>query len=118
MKKFILYWKDIEIGTLTETGWDMRSGGDIKYKYNYLSEEKKNEHLSKYIKHSIQAIIYLDDGDEANYKRMCKEETKFLDLINGSEWKILNTEGESRKILCPVFLENNGITWQKVYDNE
>lgn len=116
MKTFILYWKDIEIGTLTETNWDMRSGGVIEYKYDYLCKEHENKHLSKFIKHSIQAGIYLENGDESNYKRMCIEETQFFDLINGSEWRIVNEDGESCNILCPVFLDGNSITWQKTYD--
>ena len=117
MKTFILYWKNIEIGTLTETNWDMRSSGDIKFKYNYLSEEKKNNHLSKFILHSIKASNYLDIGDEENYKKMCEKETQFLDLIIGSEWKIVDRDGESRKILCPMFHDKNVITWQKDYEN-
>lgn len=116
MKTFILYWKDIQIGTLTEINWDMRSSGNIEYKYNYLSKENENKHLTKFIKHSIQAGLYLESGDESNYKRMCKEETQFLDLITGSEWKIVNKDGESCKILCPNFCEDNGITWQKTYE--
>ena len=116
MKTFILYYKNREIGILTETNWDMRSGGDIKYKYNYLSEDKKNDQISKYIIHSIQATIYLESGDEINYKRMCQEETQFLDLMDSSEWRIESKDGKSRRILCPVFLNDNGITWQKHYD--
>lgn len=116
MKTFILYWKDIQIGTLTEINWDMRSSGNIEYKYNYLSKENENKHLTKFIKHSIQAGLYLESGDESNYKRMCKEETQFLDLITGSEWKIVNKDGESCKILCPNFCEDNGITWLKTYE--
>ena len=116
MKKLILYWKNTEIGTLTESNWDMRSGGDIVFKHNYLSEEHKNNQLSNYIRHSIQANIYLMNGDETNYQRMCKEEIHFLDLINSTEWKIEDNYGERRRILCPVFLENYGITWQRYYD--
>ncbi|MCE3225826.1 MAG: hypothetical protein K0S32_377 [Bacteroidetes bacterium] len=29
MKVFELYWKDIHIGSVNETNWDMRSSGDI-----------------------------------------------------------------------------------------
>ena len=117
MKKFTLYWKSIKIGILTETDWDMRSSGNIEYKYHYLNEDHKNSHLSNYIKHSIQAIVYLESGDELNYNRMCKEETRFIDLINGTEWRIVDKDDKSHKILCPVFCEDNGITWQKTYDD-
>lgn len=117
MKKFKLYWNNIEIGTLTETNWDMRSSGDILFKFNYQGAQTDNSQLSKYIKHSIEASNYLEVGDEDNYNKMCQEEVAFLDLINSPEWRIKNEAGEEIKILCPIFHDNNEITWQKDYEN-
>ncbi|MFT6338832.1 MAG: hypothetical protein ACJATI_005611 [Halioglobus sp.] len=116
MKKYKLYLQNIEIGTLTETNWDMRSYGNIQFKFNYKEEIPNNSHLSDFIKHSIQASNYLKEGDEKNYSRMCEEETKYLDLINSSDWRLINGEGEKIKILCPMFHENNEITWQRDYE--
>lgn len=61
--------------------------------------------LADYIKHSIKASTYLEKGDEDNYNRMCEEETKYLDLINSSEWHLVNNKGEMVKTLCPTFMK-------------
>lgn len=112
MKKYELYWKETHIGSLTETNWDMRSSGDISFKFNFLAEFTENAHLADFIKHSIKASNYLEEGDEDNYKKMCEEEIKYLDLINTSDWHLINDKGETVKILCPIFHDNNEITWQ------
>lgn len=110
-----LFWQDIEIGELTETNWDMRSSGNIRFKFNY-DGKTNNSHLSNFIKHSIESSKYLENGDEKNYNKMCNEESKFLDLINSSEWRLKNEKEEIVKILCPIFHENNEITWQRDYE--
>ncbi|MCD8408639.1 hypothetical protein LNI90_11675 [Tenacibaculum dicentrarchi] len=113
MKKHELYWKNIDIGTLKETNWDMRSSGDIQFKFNFLSEIFENNQLASFIKHSIKASRYLDEGDDENYNRMCEEEElKYIDFINSSDWKLINENREEIKILCPIFHDNNEITWQ------
>ncbi|WP_289659941.1 hypothetical protein [Flavobacterium panacagri] len=48
MKKFELYWKDLNIGSIIERNWDMRSSGDIVYKFDYLAEPSENEHMADY----------------------------------------------------------------------
>lgn len=113
MKKHELYWKNIDIGTLKETNWGMRSSGDIQFKFNFLSEIFENNQLASFIKHSIKASRYLDEGDDENYNRMCEEEElKYIDFINSSDWKLINENREEIKILCPIFHDNNEITWQ------
>ncbi len=112
MRKFELYWKEINIGSLSETYWDMRSSGDIIFKFDYLAESPEDVRLADLIKHSIMASNYLEEGDEENYNRMCEIETKYLDLIESSDWKLLNEKGETVKILCPIFHDNNEVTWQ------
>lgn len=62
-KKYGLYWKEVKIGNLTETNWDMRSFGHIVY----LAEFQTNAHLSDFVKSSINASNYLNEGDEENY---------------------------------------------------
>ncbi|GAA3629521.1 hypothetical protein [Flavivirga jejuensis] len=110
-----LFWKDIEIGALTETNWDMRSSGSIRFKFNYEGETTGNTHLSNFIKHSIESSNYLENGDEENYNKMIKEESKFLDLINSSKWLVKSENDGIFKILCPIFHDNNEITWQRDY---
>lgn len=116
MKKYDLYWKETHIGSVTETNWDMRSSGDILYTFNVMADKQENVHLADFIKHSIKASNYLDEGDDDNYTKMCEEETKFLDLINTSDWYLKNEKGETVKILCPIFHDNNEITWQECYE--
>lgn len=115
MKKFNLFWHNIEIGTLIETNWDMRSSGNIQFKLNYKQKADENTHLCNFIKYSILASKYLENGDEENYNKICKEELIYLDLINSSEWKLINEKNEIIKILCPIFHDNNEITWQRDY---
>lgn len=115
METFILYWKNIEVGELTKTGWDMRSAGYIKFKFDYHNQ-RKNE-LSKYISHSIKGSDYLKKGDEENYKALCVQDEKYLDIINSPEWEIEDKNGNRIGILCPAFHSNNEITWQKTYEN-
>jgi len=112
MKKYELYWQRIDIGSLTETNWDMRSSGDILFKFNFFEASPESALLADYIKHSIKASTYLDEGDEENYNRMCEEEAKYLDLIHSSDWRLVNDKGKTVKILCPIFHDNNEITWQ------
>ncbi len=114
MKQFDLYWKDIKIGILTETGWDMRSSGTIAYTFDYGAAFPENAHLANSIKHSITTFNYLEEGDEENYLKMCEqEEAEYSDIVDSPDWRIVDSQGKSIKILCPVFLDNNEITWQK-----
>ncbi|MCD0469758.1 hypothetical protein [Flavobacterium sp. JAS] len=112
MKKYELYWNETSIGSLTETNWDMRSSGDVIYKFDFLTESPENVHLANFIKHSIKASNYLEEGDEENYNKMCEEANTFLDLIYSPDWYLVNEKNEILKILCPIFHKNNEITWQ------
>ncbi|AWK06198.1 hypothetical protein HYN56_18990 [Flavobacterium crocinum] len=115
MKKFELYWKDLNIGSIVETNWDMRSSGDIVYKFDYLAEPSENELMSDFVKFSIQDSILLGEGveDDDLYLSQAEEEKKFLDLIvdTKTDWYIINEKGEKEIILCPIFHEDNEITW-------
>jgi len=114
MKKYELYWKEIHIGSLTETNWDMRSSGDILYHFDFSSEDSENSFLAASIRHSIKASTYFDEiGDDEIYSQMCEEEEQYLDIINSSDWYLLNDKEETIKILCPIFHDNNEITWQQ-----
>lgn len=113
-KKYDLYWKNIKIGILTETNWDMRSSGNITYTWDYLAEASEHPRLSGLIKSSITASNYLDEGEEENDQKISLEEEKqYMDLITDANWYLLNNSGETIKILCPVFQDNNKITWQE-----
>lgn len=56
----------------------------------------------------------MEEGDEENFQKMCKEEENlYLDLMESPNWYLINYKKETIKILCPIFLEHNEITWQK-----
>ncbi len=113
-KKYDLYWEELKIGTVTETDWDMRSFGTIVYAFDYLAEPSENPHLSEFIKAAIQASNYLMEGDEENYHKISiEEEKRYLDLIEDANWYLVNSKNETIKILCPLFHDNNTITWQE-----
>jgi hypothetical protein len=120
MKKFELYWRDLNIGSIVETNWDMRSSGDISFKFDYLAEGSENEHLAGYIKFSIKDSILLGEGveDEELILAQAEEEKKYLDLIvdTTTDWYILNEKGDKSIILCPIFHEDDQITWMKDSD--
>lgn len=120
MKKFELYWRDLNIGSIVETNWDMRSSGDISFKFDYLAEPSENEHLADYIKFSIEDSILLGEGVEDDNLISAQEEkeNKFLDLIidTTTDWYIINEKGDKSIILCPIFHEDNQITWMKDSD--
>ncbi|MDQ6530837.1 hypothetical protein [Flavobacterium sp. LHD-85] len=112
MKKFELYWRDLNIGSIVKTYFDMRDFGIITYKFDYLAEIPENKHLADFIKHSIQVSILIEEGDEeANDKMAEIEEREFLDLIDTTDWYLINEKGEKKIILCPMFHEDDGITW-------
>ncbi|MFD1603186.1 hypothetical protein ACFSJW_06200 [Flavobacterium artemisiae] len=118
MKKFELYFKEIHIGSLTETNWDMRSAGNIIYHYDFYSEDAQNSLLAALIRHSIKADIYWEEfGEDENYHKMCEEENQFLEIINTPDWYIVNEQHKKIKILCPLFHDNNQIVWQEDYLN-
>ncbi|PBI87900.1 hypothetical protein BSF41_27710 [Flavobacterium sp. ACN2] len=120
MKKFELYWRDLNIGSIVETNWDMRSSGDISFKFDYLAESSENEHLADYIKFSINDSILLGEGveDDDLVLAQSEEEKKYLDLIvdTTKDWYILNEKGDKSIILCPIFHEDDQITWMKDSD--
>ncbi|WP_278021522.1 hypothetical protein [Flavobacterium ginsengisoli] len=62
MKKLELYWRDLNMGSIVETNWDMRSSGNISFKFDYLAELSENKHLADFIKFSIKDSILLDEG--------------------------------------------------------
>lgn len=112
MKQYELYFKETLIGSLTETNWDMRSSGDIIFAFDYLAEFPENLHLANYIKHSIEVSLFYENGDIENEDKLYEESNNYLDLIYSSDWLLVNDKGEIEKTLCPMFHENNGITWQ------
>lgn len=113
-KKYDLYWKDIKIGILTETGWNIRSSGNITYTFDYRAEFPENVRLANSIKHSIKTFNYFEREDKENYFKMCEqEEAECMDFVDSTDWRIVDSEGKSIKILPPIFLGNNRITWQK-----
>lgn len=120
MKKFELYWRDLNIGSIVETNWDMRSSGDISFKFDYLAEPSENEHLADYIKFSIEDSILLGEGveDDDLISAQEEKENKFLDLIidTTTDWYIINEKGDKSIILCPIFHEDDQITWMKDSD--
>ncbi|WP_281632786.1 hypothetical protein [Flavobacterium luteolum] len=120
MKKLELYWRDLNIGSIVETNWDMRSSGNISFKFDYLAEPSENKHLADFIRFSIKDSILLGEGveDDDLILAQAEEEKKFLDLIvdTATDWYILDEKGEKSIILCPIFHEDDQITWMKDSD--
>ena len=112
MKNYELFLKDIHIGTVTETNWDMRSAGDINYHFNYLDPSSR---LAAFIRLSIRESQCFEDGLEEGeeFKAICKEvEEHFMDFVDSEDWYLLNEKQEKTPILCPIFHINNEIVWQ------
>lgn len=113
MKTYELFWKNLHIGTLTETYRDMRSSGDIVYHFNYLESPIPFGRLAAFIQLSIQQSDCLENGTEEAYNLLCLDEEKyFMDFVDSTDWFLMNESGEKRAILCPIFHDNNEITWQ------
>ena len=111
MKHFELFWKNLHIGSLTETSWDMRSSGNILYHFNYLGS---SERLAAFIQLSIKQSDCLENGTEEEYNLLCLEEEQFMDFVDSTDWFLINQAGEKKPILCPIFHDNDEITWQVV----
>ncbi|WP_343606002.1 hypothetical protein [Fluviicola sp.] len=95
----------------------MRSSGDIVYHFNYLEPEIPSDRLAAFIRLSINQSICLENGTEEEYNRLCQEEeTHFMDFVDSPDWYLLTETGEKQPILCPIFHENNEITWQTDLD--
>lgn len=90
----------------------MRSYGNISFNPVFLIETSENRDLLKLIEISVKASKYLDEGDDENHDKMCEVANNFLELIDSSDLYVINDKSEIIKILCPMFHENNEITWQ------
>lgn len=113
-KQYDLYWEKVKIGTLTETNREMRSSGTIVYAFDYGAEPSEHPRLAGLIRSSIQYSNYLEAGDEENHHRISEEEEMlYMDLIEEAHWYLVNAKGATIKILCPIFHDNNEITWQQ-----
>ena len=116
MKKYELYFKDIHIGFLEETNWDMRSAGYIVYHFDFSEETSENSALAALIRLSIKSSTYWDEvGEDETYFEMLEEENKYLDIIESPEWYVIDDKSKKVKIVCPLFHNNNEIVWQEDY---
>ncbi|MBE8723680.1 hypothetical protein [Flavobacterium hungaricum] len=119
MKNYELYFKDIHIGSLKETNWDMRSAGDIVYHFDFSEEASENSSLAALIRLSIKSSTYWDEvGEDETYFEMCKQQEQFLDIIESPDWYIVDDKVKKVQILCPIFHNNNTIVWQEDYINK
>ena len=110
MKRYEIYFKDIHIGSVTETNWDMRSSGDMNYHFNYLDP---SDRLAAFIRHSIRYSKCLESGTEEELEELSKTESEqFTDFVDSGDWFLLSENEEKIRILCPIFHENNELTWQ------
>lgn len=115
MKKFELYLKDIHIGSVTETNWDMRSAGDIIYHFDYIEPIAPSDRLAAFIRLSIRESECVEEGLEEGeeFAAICKEmEERYMDFVDSTEWYLVNEKQEKTAILCPIFHTNNEIVWQ------
>jgi hypothetical protein len=91
----------------------MRSSGDIVYCFNYMEEQATDpeKRLADFIRLSIDLSDCLENGTTEEYETRAVEEEEFMDLIDCKDWSIVK-DGEKTPVLCPIFYENDEITWQ------
>jgi hypothetical protein len=111
MKKYTLYWKDFLVGSLFETNYDMRSSGTIRFNPDTTALSADKLLLEAYIQHSVIGSVLLEAGDEERYNKHCEDEGQFLAIINSPDWYLVDESGQAIKIRCPIFHENNEISW-------
>lgn len=111
MKKYTLFWKDLLVGSLVETNYDMRSSGTIRFSLDAIAPSTDKLLLEAYIQYSVMASIILEAGDEEQYKKLCEDEVRFLSIINSPDWCLTDEHSQTIKILCPIFHEKNELSW-------
>lgn len=111
MKIYSLYWKEHFIGLLAENNYDMRSSGTIQFNQYPTTPSSEKLLLEAYIQYSVMGSILLEAGDEDRYNKHCEEEGQFLAIINSPDWQLTDEQGQTIKILCPIFHEKNELSW-------
>lgn len=111
MKSYTLYWKDLLVGSLVETNYDMRSSGTIRFNPDTTASSAEKLLLEAYIRYSVMGSTLLETEDEERYNKHCEEEEQFHDIINSPDWCLTDENGQTIKIICPIFHENNDLSW-------
>ena len=102
-----LYYKSFRIGELVGTESDFpRSNSKLSL------DEKLNDEIREYISNCKEAEKF-SETDQSKYEMLLQNlENKFNDYVDSSDWFIMNSHGNKEKILSPIFLPDDTITWQ------
>ena len=114
-----LYFDNIFIGEIENYSRNFPSfNGDFKLSLD--SKDKIALHILNYIDFSKRQSEFYEnpietDKYEAVEDELVKEEETYIDLINSNSWKIRQDNGEIKKILVPVF-DDQEIIWRLSID--
>lgn len=108
-----LLYKNYEIGTVTELNdeWP-RPSGTIELNESLKNLNGETKSLFDYIDFSIKASEILDNGDHEAYEKYCTDnESRFMELIDGNDWFLVDRAGKKNNIVIPILSPNNEIVW-------
>lgn len=106
---FRLFYKDIEVGTIEQIGYDFpRVCGRYKLSESIAREQ---ELIFHYIEFSIQASTMFEENEEKWLEFWLAEKPKHISLIDSDDWKLIHENQEAFRIAVPNFLEKNEVIW-------
>lgn len=112
-KKYKLFYKEYEIGIVTELSdeWP-RPSGIIKLSSTLKELNEETKLLYDYFDFSIKAAAILENGSDEDYQEFCSNnEYKYLEMIESEEWFLLDHSGNKINVAIPVLAEHNEIIW-------
>lgn len=108
--KYKLLYKNLEVGSVEQLNADFPN---LFGKYELNDSFLTNEILVKnYIQYSIQAYILMNQDEEKWIEFIGLEESKYEELIDSEDWKLIDEKNEVHKIMIPNFCDQNQIIWR------
>jgi hypothetical protein len=102
-----LYYKTGYIADLSNSNIEFPRSDSV-----YKLAENVDSLMLDFINYSIEYSKLVNmENDKALELFLEKEEPKYLELIESSEWSIVDSEGLIHPILAPIFHLDNSIVW-------
>ncbi len=112
-----LFYNNIQIGEIKNVEADFPSHSG-EFKLTLAREHALFPLISNYIDYSTRLLEFLavqhqvDDDSEEIENELLEEENYYLDLINADTWVIEEGNGETTRILVPMFESTELLIWR------
>jgi len=112
MKKYRLYYKQYELGLVTEEKSE-RPGprGAIEFNKALKNFNAETCFVFDYFDYSREANDLVGNPIDEEYESFAEQQEKFSELIRSNEWYLLPEDGHKQKIATPNVTGFNEISW-------